>query len=131
MMEISARILVVEEEEGAVGRNCLSALSADGHDVAKVAPGEAAMDAIQNGRFDVAMLGVKMPGYGLRILRALRRLSPQTEIVVIAERPSLAKAKESIRLGALDYVTKPFGPEALRRLVEVALACKPWKMQEE
>ena len=95
-----------------------------------MSPGAEVIEAIESQRFDVAMLQMATPGFGLRILRAIRRASPQTEVIVISDSPSLEKAKESIRLGALEFVTKPFGPEALRRLIAQALACKPWKMQE-
>jgi DNA-binding NtrC family response regulator len=128
-MESPARILVVDEE-ASVSRTCLTALVAEGYEVARMSPGAEALQAIESQHFDVAMLGLAMPGFGLRLLRALRRLSPQTEVIVISDSPSLEKAKESIRLGALEFVTKPFGPEALRRLIAQALACKPWKMQE-
>jgi DNA-binding NtrC family response regulator len=49
---------------------------------------------------------------------------------VITGYPSVENAKESIRLGAFDYVTKPLLPQTLRTVVSQVLTCKPWKMQE-
>ena len=81
--------------------------------------------------FDVALLDLKIPGSGgLRLLRAIRRMSPQTDVVVMTGFPSIENAKGSIRLGATDYVSKPLVPQTLRRVIGQVLSCKPWAIQE-
>ena len=80
--------------------------------------------------FDVALVDLKLPGAGgLHLVRIIRKASPQTEVIVITGYPSIENAKESIRLGAFDYVTKPFVPETVRSVVSQALVCKPWMME--
>ena len=129
-MELQAKILVVGDE-AVVCRTCLEVLARDGHDVSIALPGEEALREIESECFDVVVLELMVPGSGrLRLLRAIRKASPQTEIVVITGQPTIESAKESIRLGAFDYVSKPLLPQTLRTMVAQVLACKPWKMQE-
>ena len=131
-MRLPAKVLVVDDE-AIVCRACLRILAADGHAVSIALTGDEALHKIEKEKdcFDVALLDLKIPGCGgLRVLRAIRKASPQTEVVVITGYPSIENAKESIRLGAFDYLTKPFVPQTLRRVVSQALACKPWKIQE-
>ena len=129
-MWAAAKILVVDDE-AVVCRSCRRVLAAEGHDVSTALTGDEAMRKIESDCFDVALLDLKMPGSGgLRVLRAIRKTSPQTEVVVITGYPSVENAKESIRLGAFDYLTKPFPPQTLRTVVSQVLTCKPWKLQE-
>ena len=91
---------------------------------------EAAAIAIEL-NFDVALVDLRIPGSGgLSLLRAIRKVSPQTETIVITGYPSLMNAKESIRLGAFAFVAKPVVPQTLRTVVSQVLTCKPWKIQE-
>lgn len=129
-MRFPAKILVVDDE-AIVCRSCRRVLAADGHDVSTALTGEEALRKIADDCFDVALLDLKIRGSGgLTVLRAIRKASPQTEVVVITGYPSIENAKESIRLGAFEYLTKPFVPQTLRTVVSQVLACKPWKMQE-
>ena len=126
----AAKILLVDDET-AVCQTCTKVLAADGHDVSSVSSGDEALDQVQNSRFDVAVLDLKMAGSGgLRVLRAIRKVSPQTEVVVVTGYPSIENAKESTRLGAFDYMTKPFAPQTLRTVVSQVMACRPWRIQE-
>ena len=128
-MRSPAKVLVVDDED-IVCRSCLRVLAAEGHDVSTALTGEEALRKIENDSFDVALLDLMIRGSGgLKVLRAIRKTSPQTEVVVITGYPSVENAKESIRLGAFDYVTKPLLPQTLRTVVSQVLTCKPWKMQ--
>ena len=89
----AAKILLVDDE-AAVCRTCTKVLAADGHEVSSVPNGDEALDRIENDRFDVAVLDLKMPGSGgLRVLRAIRKVSPQTEVVVVTGYPTIENAK--------------------------------------
>jgi DNA-binding NtrC family response regulator len=129
-MSLPAKILVVDDD-AIVCQSCQGILAADGYDVTVAQTGEEAMRRIENERFDVALLDLKIPGSGgLRLLRAIRRVSPQTDVVVMTGYPSIENAKGSIRLGATDYVSKPLVPQTLRRVIGQVLSCKPWAIQE-
>jgi DNA-binding NtrC family response regulator len=129
-MSIPAKILVVDDEE-IVCQSCQGILAADGYEVSVAQTGDEAMRKIESEKFDVALLDLKIPGSGgLRLLRAIRRMSPQTDVVVMTGFPSIENAKGSIRLGANDYVSKPLVPQTLRRVIGKVLSCKPWAIQE-
>ncbi|MFH1266796.1 MAG: response regulator [Planctomycetota bacterium] len=129
-MRLPAKILVVDDE-AIMCRSCLRVLGEDGYDVSIAQTGEEALRKIESDCYDVAILDLRIPGSGgLTVLRAIRKASPETEVVVITGYPSVENAKESIRLGAFDFVTKPFVPQTLRTVVSQVLACKPWKMLE-
>jgi DNA-binding NtrC family response regulator len=129
-MGIPAKILVVDDEE-IVCQSCQGILAADGYEVSVAQTGDEAMRKIESEKFDVALLDLKIPGSGgLRLLRAIRRMSPQTDVVVMTGFPSIENAKGSIRLGATDYVSKPLVPQTLRRVIGQVLSCKPWAIQE-
>ncbi|NOX54010.1 MAG: response regulator [Planctomycetes bacterium] len=129
-MELPARVLVVDDEL-IVCQSCARILAEDGHQVAAAQTGEEALQKVQEDLFDVVLLDLRLPGCGgLRLLRALREASPQTEVIVLTGYPTLESAKEAIRLGALEYVTKPVRPEILRTVVAQIVACKCWRLQE-
>ncbi len=126
----ATRILVIDDD-AIVGQSCQGILVMDGHDVRVALTGEEAMRMIESEHFDVALLDLRIPGCGgLKLLRAIRKASPATQVVVITGYPSIENAQESIRLGAFDYVAKPFVPQTLRSVVCQALSCKPWMIQE-
>jgi two-component system NtrC family response regulator len=128
-MPATANVLVVDDEP-VVGRSCSRALSEDGYRVNVALNGAEALNMIQSDSYDVALLDLRMPGSGgLDVLRKIRKVSPGTEVVVITGYPSIDNAKESIRLGAFAFLTKPFVPQTLRTVVCQALASKPWKLQ--
>ena len=125
-----AKILVVDDDP-IVCQSCQGILAADGHEVSTALTGDEAMRKIQSERFDVALLDLRIPGSGgLRLLRAIRKASPQTEVVMMTGYPSIENAKGSIGLGAVDYVSKPLVPETLRRVIGQALLSKSWAIQE-
>jgi DNA-binding NtrC family response regulator len=129
-VRLAAKILVVDDEL-IVCRSCQRVLAADGHHVSVATTGEAAIRKIREDSFDLTLLDLRIPGFGgLRVQRAIREISPQTDVIILTGYPSVENAKESIRLGAFDYVTKPFVPRILCTVVSQVLACKPWKIQE-
>ena len=124
------KILVVDDEP-IVCQSCHRILAADDREVCVAHTGEEAIEKIENDDFDVALVDLKIPGSGgLSLVRAIRKKSPQTEVVVITGYPSIENAKESIRSGAFDFVTKPFVPETVRSVVSQALTCQPWTVTE-
>lgn len=128
-MTSCAKILVVDDDP-IVGRCCQEILAGDGHEVRVVYDGKEALRRIEQEDFDVALLDLKVPGCGgLKLVRAVRKAAPAIEVVVITGYPSIENAKETIRLGAFDYVTKPFVPVELSGVVAQALACKPWTLE--
>src|SRR5499427_7330650 len=79
-----------------------------GHEVTVCPDGKAALKALEKSTFDVAILDLRMPGLsGIEVLEHLKKVSPDTEAVVMTGHASMETAVEAVRLGAFDYITKP------------------------
>ena len=101
------RILIADDEEGI--RESLSLILSDGHELVFARDGEEALAALGREPFALAMLDIKMPKLdGLEVLRRLRGTNVQVPILVLTAYQSVELAKEAIKLGAVDYLPKPF-----------------------
>ncbi len=80
-----------------------------GHEVTVCPDGTAALKALERGGpFDAALLDLRMPGLtGIEVLGEIRRLSPETQVVILTGQASVDTAVQALRLGAFDYLTKP------------------------
>jgi two-component system, NtrC family, response regulator AtoC len=121
-MTDAVRMLVVDDEE--IVRESLSGwLRKDGYAVTSAADGRAALEALRSERFAVALLDLKMPGMdGLTLLEEARRLRPETTYVVMTAYATVDTAVAAMKLGAYDYLVKPFDPEELSVLVQRIVA---------
>src|SRR5688572_29117520 len=112
----SARILVVDDEPQ-IRRVMRSALTADGYEVYDAKTGEDALQQLRNGRYDLVLLDMNMPGMsGLEACRMIRA-SSEAAIIMLTVRRSEEDKIAALDAGADDYVTKPFSmPELLARI---------------
>ena len=118
---MGSRILVVDDEEGL--RNIISqVLLDDGHDVTTASSGEAALETYRKTPFPIVMTDVFMDKMtGLDLLHEIRALDPNAQVVIMTSNASLESATEALRLGAYDYLTKPFeNLDAISELIERA-----------
>jgi DNA-binding NtrC family response regulator len=116
-----SKILVVDDEEGA--RDALQVILEDEFDVTAAASGTDALDLCHHTRFDLIFLDVAMPEIdGIETLKRLKALSEPTDVVMISASDRAQMAVKSIKLGAYDYITKPFEPDdilsAVKRVLE-------------
>jgi len=101
------RVLFVDDERS-LQEFMRSELPRLGHEVTVCPDGRSAVKALEKGVFDAAILDLRMPGMsGLEVLEHLKKVSPDTEAVVMTGHASMETAIEALRLGALDYITKP------------------------
>ena len=114
----AARVLIVDDEKSM--RDLLTiTLEKAGYDVTAAEGGEAAIEAIRKDSFDTIITDLRMPRVdGMQVLRAARDLSPETAVIVVTAVASTETAVEAMKLGAYDYLTKPF------KLDEVDLVIK-------
>jgi DNA-binding NtrC family response regulator len=116
-----ASILVVDDEQP-MREACREALSSGGFSLAEAATGRGALELLTKQEFDLLILDLKMPQVdGMQILRAVREQSPGTATVVITGYASIDTAVEAMKLGAADFLPKPFTPEVLRLTVSRVL----------
>ncbi|MBI5168102.1 MAG: sigma-54-dependent Fis family transcriptional regulator [Candidatus Eisenbacteria bacterium] len=116
-----ARLLVVDDESNL--RRVLSALlGADGHAVTEAGSVGEAVAALAASDFDAVLTDQKLPdGEGLQLVSALRERDGAPPVVVITAFATVELAVEAMRLGAFDFITKPFLPEAVRAAVRRAV----------
>jgi len=97
-------------------------LAAEGYEVEISASGEDALKKYESRNFDLVLLDLMMPGMsGLEVLRALRKIQPQAVIIIITAYASVESAIEAMKIGAFDYVQKPFKHEELLLTISRAL----------
>ena len=110
---MTRRVLLVEDE--AILRIPLgNELRRQGYQVRVAEDGEAGLAAIHEERFDIAVLDVRLPKRdGIELLRALRDRSPETVAIVMTAYGTVEEAVTAMKLGAHDYLLKPFPVEAL------------------
>ena len=115
---MSARVLVVEDTD--VVRGFLVAcLSSEGHAVSAVPDGESALRALAASAFDVVICDVRLPRTsGLSVLSAAATIQPAARFVMLSGYADVDSAVEAMKLGAVDYLTKPVDQERLLRLVD-------------
>ena len=123
MSERRGQILVVDDKETML--SLVAKILADQHDVTSAADGRQALDLIAAREFDVVLTDVRMPGAdGFEVVRAVKRRWPATEVVMMTAFASIESAVEAIKLGAYDYLQKPFDPDDVSLIVARALERK-------
>ncbi|MGH7928134.1 MAG: sigma-54-dependent transcriptional regulator, partial [Candidatus Binatia bacterium] len=102
----------------------------EGYQVTTAASGEEALDRLTQEKFAIVVSDVKMPGIdGFQLARHIREKSSDTDIILITAFGNIKQAVEAMKLGASDYITKPFQPEAIR-LVSAKLIERRRLLQE-
>jgi two-component system response regulator PilR (NtrC family) len=122
-------IHVIDDEP--VIRDVLSQLlTSEGYEVEISASGEEALEKFPSQSFDVILLDLLMPGMdGIEVLRRIRKIDPQAAVIIITAYGSVESAIAAMKIGALDYVQKPFKHDGL--LVAVAKAVERKRLQDE
>jgi DNA-binding NtrC family response regulator len=117
-----ASILVVEDDQ-AMRDMLREALEDDGYAVEAVGGGRAGVERVRKGGIDLVISDVKMPDLdGLDMLREIKAISPSPHVITITAFGSIDTAIRAVKLGAFDYITKPFEIDQLILSVEKALA---------
>jgi DNA-binding NtrC family response regulator len=102
------------------------------YDVTVTGNGRQALEMLETGQFGVAILDLMLPDLdGIKILRRIREQRPEIEIIVLTAYASLETAIEALRLGAYDYVTKPFDVDTLRSAVRRAVEKQNLALERE
>ncbi len=119
---ITTKILIVDDE--LIMRESLSAwLERDGYDVSKASSGEEALTLLKSNRFDILLVDIKMEGMsGIELLKHINESDSDAAVVMITAYGSISTSIEAMKLGATDYLLKPFDPGELSVLIEKILS---------
>jgi two-component system response regulator PilR (NtrC family) len=105
-------------------------LTSEGYEVEISSSGEEALQKYEDRTFDLALLDLLMPGInGMDVLRAVKRIQPRAMILIITAYASVESAIEAMKIGAFDYIQKPFKHEEL--LLTISRALEHKNLQEE
>ena len=118
---MTIRVLLVEDEK-LIRWSLRQKLSARGYQVTDVENGKAAFEAINAGVYDLILLDYKLPDTtGLDILRKVRETDGDVVVIMMTAYSSIESAVDAIKLGAYDYITKPFDMDHVLRTADKAL----------
>ena len=118
-----ARILIIEDE-AAIRRVLLKILSEEnqGYEVFEAEDGVQGMEIIKKEDFDLVLCDIKMPKMdGIEVLEAIKKIKPDTTVVMISGHGDLETAVNTMKLGAFDYISKPPDLNRLLNTVRIAL----------
>jgi two-component system response regulator AtoC len=118
--DLNRHLLVVDDEE-AVRSGIAQVLSRQGLTAATAASAKEALEILSQRSYPIILLDIKLPDIdGVEFLRLLRKDFPETEIIMITGYPTIQGAVQCIKLGALDYLVKPFRIDELETVVQKA-----------
>jgi len=110
-------ILVVDDEEVAL-KNLCHVLRKEGYQVVAAKSGKQALSYLEKNEFSLVLTDLKMPQVdGMQVLKRVKSLYPQTEVIMITGFSTVDSAVESLKAGAYHYITKPFKLEEVRKVV--------------
>ena len=117
--KIKRRALIVDDEEGV--RESFRMVLKDSYDAVAVPLASDALDALGQGSLDVVLLDIVMPGMdGLELLQEVRSRYRRIPVIMLTATKTVKTAVGAMKLGAFDYVTKPFDVDELRVTLDKA-----------
>jgi len=120
-MPMQANILVIDDEE-TMRDSCRQTLSRSGNRVEVAEDGLSGLAMLEKESFDLVILDLKMPGLsGMEVLNKIKEGDPEAMVIVITGYATVESAVEAMKIGAYDFIPKPFTPDSLRVIVKRAL----------
>jgi DNA-binding response OmpR family regulator len=114
-------ILVVDDERN-IRNNLRSLLEAEGYKVDVAGNGDEGLQHVKEGRYDIVFVDIQMPKMdGLELLRYLQGIRRKLPVVMLTAYGSAKSAVEAMKLGAVDFLEKPFDPKAIKLLCQEIL----------
>lgn len=122
--------VLLVEDEAEFRQLAAQWLTRKGHSVGEAGNGQEALKEIERRHFDVVVCDMNMPGIsGLEVLERMKGLGSEAEVIILTGQATVENAVEAMKLGALDYLTKPFPLAELER--RCRLACERGRLQRE
>jgi len=123
------RILVVDDHDS-LRKGLVKALSNAGHDVEEAANGTVAIERLQDSQFDVVLTDLRMGGAdGMDVLRTASKVQPHAAVILMTAFGSIHTAVEAMKIGAVDFVQKPFEIEEMELKIDKAIELRHLKHQ--
>ncbi|NTU60018.1 MAG: sigma-54-dependent Fis family transcriptional regulator, partial [Deltaproteobacteria bacterium] len=114
--------ILVAEDHGALRDALAIALGAQGHRVVTCPRGDSAVRTLETHSFDLVVTDLKLPGAdGLQILEAAKQWQPRAPVIIMTAHGTMEVVVQALRLGALDFIEKPFDIEEMEARIQKAL----------
>lgn len=114
------KILVIDDEK-LVRDFLIETLQRKKYDVQGYDSGQKALTHLKDHQYDLVITDMKMPGLtGIDVLKKIKEISPNTIVIIITAYGSIENAVEAMRLGAFNYLIKPFSPDSIEAVIEKA-----------
>ena len=124
--------ILLMEDEPSVAKGLKMVMDEQGYQVDWAATGEAALDAFWSGRFDLLVADIRLPDIdGMEVIERVKDKEPDTPVVIITGYPSMSSAIKAVKIGATDYLRKPFTEEEFMTAVDGALKKEAQKITRE
>ena len=124
MGAIKAKILVIDDEQ-IVHESCNRILTEEGYEVKNALTGQEGFKKIEDEPFDLVITDLKMPGIsGMEALKKIKKDNPNIGIIMVTGYSTAETAVEAMKLGAFDYLPKPFTPDELISVINKAVEKK-------
>ncbi len=124
------KILVLDDDP-VVNLSCRRILGAEGYSISTVEKGEDALNRLSKEDFDLLIADVRLPDIsGMTVLKEARVIKPKTDVVIITGYPTLEDAKEAVRLGAFEYIEKPFTPDFIINVAKKVFDKRGWILRQ-
>lgn len=130
-MNDKANILIVDDEE-VVRLSHLRSLESTDYNTRVAEGGRKAITEMEQYPSDVVLLDLRMPDLdGMDVLKVIKQRWPDSEVVVITGYPCIDSAKQAVKLGACNYLTKPVGPNDVIKAANDAMNQKRWALRSD
>lgn len=116
-----ARVLIVDDEKN-IRLTLWTCLEAAGYKVDSAVNGEEGVAKARDTEYQLVFLDMKMPGMdGIAVLQMLKQMHPSLSVVMMTAYGTIETAVTAMKLGAVDYLRKPFSPEEVRELADAVI----------
>ena len=123
------KILVVDDE-AIIRENLSRILSEEGYDVSTEASGQAGLNFMAANDVDIVLLDLNLPDiHGLDVLQQAKTLDPDLLVIIITGYASIESAVKALKMGAYDYIKKPFKADAIKLILRLAMETSHLKQQ--
>jgi FixJ family two-component response regulator len=113
-MENAGKNILLVDDDVSILTACSEALLMDGYKVDAASSGEKALELLKPGKYDVVITDLAMGEVGgMEVLRQTKNVSPETQVMVLTSHGTIENAVEAMKLGAFDFLPKPFDPYRL------------------
>ncbi|MCB0283792.1 MAG: sigma-54-dependent Fis family transcriptional regulator [Calditrichaeota bacterium] len=124
---LAHNILVVDDEEF-IRANIKNILLDENYNLFLSASGNDALEVVKKENVDLALLDLNLPDMnGIEILKNLKKIDPELLVIIITGYASVESAVEALKLGAYDYIKKPFKADAIKLIIRLALETQSLK----